>query len=374
MRRMVLGVMVFHVLAISSNAQLSSHDFNTLTVLAALSESNTAKFPSGVMTFEFTDAYTLSLDDAISGTIMNPESTVGRYVFSGDDALYVCEFDRLSVLRRSKRLAKNTSSTTLNSIRLLTNGALTLSDQQVGDDTGEINRAVIILAGNKAFYSQAYVPLNLGFPEEFQGSLSYFARKIAGHDLDVKLVSVGNESAGWKANTIRIEVASSLGRRVMWVDPERGGIVIHTHDEMKQGKTTYDLVCSDLREVPNAGWFPFLQTIVLNGTRVKRVKVIDIRNETLPASRFRLEFPKPTPIVNLAKNISYPPKSTWELRNLPRPDSKGVEALPRPLASVHINQLSEPRTTNHWHYVLGSVAALFIGSCVYIWRKRHRCV
>ena len=216
-------------------ASPSNDDVDVLRALTGVHESNRAKFAKVSIAFEYLDGYSGSLEEAIAGKIVGV-STSGVYACDGDDAVYTCVFPDADVLARSTRLAENKASTTINSVHVLTNGRYTLSDRTLGDDRGGTSHAMIILPGAASFYANAEVPLNVGFPTEARSDLTYFTAAVLEKTHNMGLVRVEDGVQMDGRSTIRIEVKSPLGTRVMWVDPERGGIVLRRTRRWRRGR------------------------------------------------------------------------------------------------------------------------------------------
>lgn len=297
----------------------ASDELDTIRALTGLHETNRVKFSGVRIEFEYLDGYAKSVDEAAAGKIQG-STTSGAYYCDGEDAIYECVFPDAAILSRTQRLAARKTSSSLNSIRMLTNGKLTLIDRTLGNDMGRVGHATIILPGSREFYKQVEIPINIGFPDDSRDDLAYMAKAVLQTSSGYELINLTPHVLYDGKPVVRVTIKSGAGSRVMWIDPERGGVVLRTRDEMLNGDTR-ELIHSDLRLLPAFGWLPFQRLLILNNARVRRTVVTSVQRPAKSRERFRLAFPGPVPIVNVATQVAYRPQKVWDLSQLPSRDS-----------------------------------------------------
>lgn len=345
-----------------------ANDPDALRALAGVFEENRARFDKGIIYFEYIDGFSAAPDEAARGVITGSYRAEGSYCFEGDNLSYSCLFPAEAMVAATRKAPGGATSNRLKCVRLLTDGKLTLSEKIAVGPDGKLARGTIIAPGTEEFCKLAEVPLNLGLPDGARNDLARVARMILDRTSGMSLEEVEDGVMVEGVRTIRLEMKSPGGTRQVWVDPERGAIPIRTHDELTGGGT-YDLHHGDIRLVPGRGWFPFEWTLFLPGGRAKRVLVTKADFGLVPRDAFRMEFPEPIPMLNLAESVTYRPRKVWDLARLPHatsPDASRVAAaVPEPVMPGE----REPRPP---YYTLGavglSVAVVIAGA--YRWRKK----
>ena len=304
---------------------IGSDDRGALNALAGLYEENRSKFDNGRIWFNFIDAYATSIDEAAKGVVSDAHKADGFYAFRGNDALYLRTFPDASMVATSAKIADAKVANRLQSVRLLTDGKVTLVDHLYGNPDGKVTRGTIINPGSGEFYKTAGVLLAMGFPDNARDDISRTSRFIQDGSSGLSLGTIQDDATLNGVKVIRIEVMGPGGKRVMWVDPEHGAITVRVHDEMPGG-STYDLHYGDIRMVAGRGWLPYECTEYLPGGRVLRAVVTKVDFGKIPDDTFRIEFPEPIAMVNLDKGRSYRPRKIWDLSRLPTENS--VETAP----------------------------------------------
>ena len=244
----------------------------------------------------------------------------------GNDAIYLRTFSDASMVATCTKIAGGKVSNRLQSGRLLTDGKVTLVEHLYGNPDGKITRGTIINPGSEEFYKTAGVPLAMGFPDNARDDISRTARLIRDGSSGVSLGAIQDDAIFDGVKMVRIEVKGPGGKRVIWVDPERGAIPVRVHDEMPGG-SAYDLRYGDIRMVAGRGWLPYEPRSTCQGGRVFRTIITKVDFGKIPDDTFRIEFPEPIAIINVAKGLSYRPQKIWELSRLPKANSRETAPL-----------------------------------------------
>lgn len=361
----IMLALVFCQVGASAIARVD--DRAALGALADLYEENWAKFDAGRVWFEYTDAYAKTLDEAIKGNLTGAYKAEGFYAFKGRDAAYGRLFADEALVATSTKISENQVAHRFESIRSLTDGKVTLSDFISGNPGGRTFRSTIIDPGVDGFFKSVAVPLCPKSPAGARDDLTRTARLIRDGASGMELVSIKDEVVeGVKA--VRIEIKAPGGTRVMWVDPERAAIPIRLHDEMLSGGTN-DLHHGDIRHVPGRGWLPFERTY-LTGGRVFRTVLTKVDFESVPDDAFRLEFPEPVAVVDMAKNLSYRPQKVWDLAHLPASNSPGTVRLQPSFAAIEPAMPGE-RETGPPYFAIASIGVAAVVMVAGLWKWRR---
>jgi hypothetical protein len=363
-------MLVFLVLSCAPNGidQTDPPNFDVLKAVSGIYDENKAKFLNCAITFEFVDAYAVSFEEAARGVLTDVQRTDGKFAIRGQQIAYECVFSDDSMRAAAVQVADGRTATRLNSFRAVTNGKLTITDRILVGSEGKLQRGTHIDSERGEFFTLVQIPLSLGVPDNYREDLSrvfgMIVERAAG--MQLKRIDEGVEISGVK--TIRVELSTARGKRVVWVDPERGGIPLLTHDEMSDG-TSYRLQYGDVRLVPDHGWLPFDTITYLPGGRVKRLRVKTLDFGKLADETFRLAFPAPVAMINLASNVSYRPQKAWDLSSLPSATSENVT----PLATVPATDPEFPtsRGTGLPYFQIAILVISIIGIAGFLWwRKR----
>ena len=349
----------------------SQSDREALNALAALYGENWSKFDSGRVWFEFTDAYAKSADDAAKGVVSNAYKTEGSYAFRGNDALYIRTFPDASMVATCNKISERQIAHRLDSVRALTDGKVTLDDHLFGNPAGTVSRNTMITSGTEDFYKTATLPLSLGCPENSRGDITRTARRIRDGSAGLELVSIQDDATFDGVKVVRIEVKGPGGKRVMWVDPERGAIPLRVHDDMPGG-TSYDLQYGDIRLVAGRGWLPFERTEFVAGGRVFRTVVTKVDFGKVPDDTFRLEFPEPIAMGNLDKRVWYRPRKVWDLSRLPAANSRDALPLGAALSVPEPVMPKERESRTPWFTFVALGLSAVVVVVGLLWRRATR--
>lgn len=370
---MFTAILIVSVLGQSGDR--SSVDLKTLNALGARYQENWSKFDKGRIWFKFTDAYAKNADDAAKGVVTNDYKAEGFYAFQGKNALYLQVFSNEAMLATSVKISETPTetqtSTRLSSERALTDGKATLKDHLSGDPGGKVSYGTIIMPGTEEFYQGIDVPLELAFPDKARDDPSRSARLIQDGSTQLSLETIQNDATLDGVKVVRIETKGTGGKRVMWVDPERGAIPIHVHDDMPDG-STYDLHYGDIRMVPGHGWLPYERTTFVAGGRTFRSVVTKVDFGNVPSETFRLEYPEPTSMVDLARNLTYKPQKVWDLSRLPAANSKNAAPLGASVGTPDpvMPEESEPPRFPYTFIALGLAAVVVVVVVGLVWKRR----
>jgi hypothetical protein len=209
----------------------------------------------------------------------------------------------------------------------------------------------------------------------------------AGHVFD--LFSALTQVKEGEASLDRFEANSLLGERKVsrltidygnakvtyWVDLERGGIPLRVLQEPAQDGTKSLIIHDKLEFVASAGWIPRRRLEVIGERIFEELAVTDIDVKRKPeASVFRLDFPQPIGLVDQARRLSYSPRNSWSLLNLPGPSSPGARAVDlRPVFEPD-DLPGELVPSVPWPIILAATfAVLFLLICaIAAYKFRHR--
>ena len=362
------GIIVAICLTINP-AQVDLKDLDALKALSDLYNENKAKLADCSIEFELLDGFAKSYEGAILGTLDNVHKAEGHYAIKRNQGMYRCVFSDASMLATVSKSADGRLSYRLNCVRAVTDGKKTILDKIIARVDGKMTRGTVINPGSADFFKAAQIPLSVGFPDNSREDFSKIAALVLGRAPGMELVKTDDGFLLDGIKTIRLEISSPLGKRTVWIDPEKGAIPVRTHDEM-DGGATYDLHYGDIRLVAGHGWYPFESTTFLAGGRTMRVMIKSIDFERLDeAGLFSLEFPEPVAMIDLATRRSYAPQKIWDLSNLPASTSPGSSPLvtgPTPEPELPAERKASPP-----YFLAAAFGLLMLGVLYRIWWKRR---
>ena len=303
-----------------------------LRSIAGAYEENRAKFPHGIVRYETLDGFADSTSKAREGSLREVATAPCEYTFDGKHALGSRLFPAED-MAGTTTVVGNRSWSRLNSFRAVTNGALTLLEQ-VSSVPGPQRtcRGAVIVAGDSTCYrSIELFPLDLGFSEGARHDLGGFLRMVLDKAEGTAIEAIDMDARLDDIRVAKLTLKGRNGTGTYWLDLERGAIPLYWRDDV--GGALTECFLDDVRAVPGHGWLPFRATVCMSGGRVKHVALRDVDFDRKPArTAFRLGFPEPIPMANMASGRAYKPRRVWDLDDLPAANSAAAQpiALPSP--------------------------------------------
>ena len=352
-----------------------------LTAVAGAVDENRAKFPHGIVRFDYEDGFADSAEAARTGQLRDRCVAAGTYLFRVDEGhtayLYTKEFAAADYAKHTEVISDTQFGTRLDSFQALADGDSTMFDQIQWFPSGVMNHACQIEPGMQKLFAIAEFPFELGFPEDFLDDVARHIRRSLKSEAGCAVESVEENVKLGGRTLVRFSLTSPRGKSVYLVDPAIGWMPVHRHAEMFRG-TPSDYYFDDFRQVAGRGWLPFVKTALFRGDRVHRIVIREADFEKLPdRSLFKLEFPEPRKMVNRAKGLYHTtPQKTWRLTDLSKAPSATVKRVnltdtpsARPSRASDIPGELEPRP---WYVVTVIIAVPLLILAGAIWFARAR--
>ena len=205
---------------------------------------------------------------------------------------------------------------------MLCDGEATLVDRPFVNDSGSaLASSAMIRAGAEHFLNAFDFPLWVG-QDGLSGpyDLQRESRRLAEGKCAVKEIDFHSRLDSLDVCKVVLDFGS--GQRTYWVDINRGAIPLRIEDS-RGPKKTHISVQDDLRFIPNAGWLPFTQRLVMqDGKIVREIHITEAEVHLKPdVSEFQLDFPSAVKMYDDARKRKYLPRKTWSLLQLPSPNS-----------------------------------------------------
>lgn len=295
------------------------HDL--LIAIADMYDDNRSRFAFAAAKFDYLDARSRDLSSARAGDFSQVDRADGEYVFRGDDAFYTRLFTAEAMASRSGDVVNGRFSSTLGSVRILTNGKLTLREQinSLGSQA-RLVKGHRLAAGVEEFYRIAEFPLDLGRPDRLRDDAASNLREAAGGSGKIRLSTINEKCQYENATVVRVELGLANGNRTYLIDLEKGAIPIMQEDITNQGNKIIKIM-DNIKLYDKYGWFPLRRiTYYNNKARIIHVKEL-VLDRKPPSSAFQMRFDQPAPLLNLAEGRSYKARLVWDLDDLPTPAS-----------------------------------------------------
>jgi hypothetical protein len=302
--------------------------------LKELFVANRSAFGFGSFRFDHITGQASSAEDARAGRLVHAITGRGFYAYDGTNARYERLYDDQDLLRATRILPETQSGrfrtqSSLNSFRVLTEGRSCLLDSiSAAFDLTKVVHSAQILPGVREFYNDLVFPLNLGRSDPNSFDLEYDLNAVEKGEFKVIAYEPGVLLEGRKV--VHLALLLPLGRRDYWIDPQCGAVPLQIVVHLDKNGSSQQLNYDDVRQVQGA-WLPFKRTHYMDDDHhVIQVLLREAKLDRPPArSVFRLEFPMPIGMVDQARNLTYAAKRrTWDLTNLPSPNSPQVHRLP----------------------------------------------
>ena len=200
--------------------------------------------------------------------------------------------------------------------RLLTNGALTFTENYTPEEDGSHVFARSITPGAAEFFKNVNLPLLIGAPENDRLDLAQNIHLVLNGDKTVSLARLDTNATYEDHKVVEIVLQMANGTRQFLIDLTRGGLPLRTRDEVKGG-ATIDTYLDDLQNVQNTGWLPFSKSMFVSHGKAHKLNVtgVDFVGK-LPASEFKIELDKPDKVYNSANGAGYGPQKVYDLNKI----------------------------------------------------------
>jgi hypothetical protein len=341
------------VLAVACAGDPGAEDVKAVTAIRTAYEHNRAALSTrGTIHFEGRDGKVTprggldSIDEALKTAWERRSPSRGLYVFDGASRRYENLYTPEQLVARRTRLSPTSTSSTISSERLLTDGDSTLIDHvAVALDDKTILHNPNVVAGSRDFFRIGEgIPLQLGNPEP--------ARYEMGRCL-------GNALAGQEGATLsRVDDKALLGGHpvvkitvehprtaykmqvTFWVDIERGAVPIQSRiiSYIPHAGTSAVLQYNnDAIRWVGKGWLPFRFSAAQGDLSSEgKVATLFVREFTVgdadftgrpDSSLFALDFPTEYSVSDSHRLLSFGSRRVWALKDF----SAAARAKARPI-------------------------------------------
>jgi hypothetical protein len=341
-------------------------------------KANKDSFAFGTFHFQYTRGRCASLSDAESGVFSSSISEDGLYVFDGKNERYDLLADPEALAAVTKRLSKKKSASMATAFRALTDGEVTLLDRMFLDDEDKYSyRSPEIYPGTEMFCTDAYFnfPLSLGNCDKVIGDLFDNLSRIKDGVYTLSELDLDSKLDGLPA--CKLLCTFKGGSITYWIDRSRGCLPIRV--ELRGDEPGFDASYrySDFEHVASAGWLPRRRQRIWASGKLAELVVItklDVTNRP-QRSLFTLDFPKPVPLNNQAKQLVYAKQKTWSLLDLPGASSPRT----RPAPQQHFSAGEMPGEIEpglNWLIPLAGAIVLAVAGLTsfFWWRAKRRQV
>jgi hypothetical protein len=340
--------------------------------------SNQGGFPFGQITFAYIKGYALDEASARRGELSPAYTAKCLYNYNGRSARYERIFPDDEMRAANKKIGDKITSV-IDNFRLATNGELTLYDSVTFAENTRAH-GTKLSPGTRVFDRDFQFPLSLGRPD-------HTGRQNLGKQLldalqqspNLQLKTVSGHLRYEGRDVVHIVLATPYGKNEYWVDVGRGAvplkIVIRLTASQRRAAHQTVYYYDDLRLIANCGWLPFKESWW--NSRDNQAGQILLREATFDKApgeaAFAVGFPAPTSLVDEAKGIRYPPRTTWNVLDLPRGGSPGVQKVE--YASMPRDQMPKlpgtvPARSRYDLLIYGAVG-IALTTALILWRRRQ---
>ena len=327
----------------------------------------------GIIRFQFAQGEAPNLEAARKGAWTSRHVADGLYAYDGSRRRLDLVYGFSAAMADQKMISPREYRSSFTSGRWLTNGSVTLSDYltiQPADPGSDYGHAVQIDPGSAIFYRKYLMPIDVGKPAD--GDLISLCDQAfkANAPFPLELARIRPD-----ANAADLVFTTPGGRYRFQVDLQRGSIPTSRVDEYPP--TIYP-TCStfqdDIRRMPNGGWLPHHYLFYRSDGGAIEITITDAMFDGPVASEmFRLDFPEPVTVVDMALKLRYPPRKSWDLSKLPGVRDPGVTTFSPATRDDFVPQMPGERAGSRiWPgFLIGAGGVLL----VFAWRafkRRHR--
>lgn len=308
-------------------ANTSEDEKKYLDYMRTAYRANRELFTFGTIDFAYSSGKAQNADDARAARLSNSMTAHGLYAFDGKNTRYERIYDEQDLIKNTTRNGDQLR-TPANSFRALADGQSCLLDHisSTASLDGVIH-TVEIYPDAKLLYRDFLFPIDLWHPNPVGFDLASDIDAIQKgvftmEGLDPKASFEGHEVVHLSFRTENI-------RRSYWIDLKRGAVPLQIRHEVEEAHRVFQVNHDDLRPANGSGWLPRKVTMYLESNKLARQVVIrEMKLDTPPdPSTFRIEFPKPIPMIDGAKKLIYDPRASWSLISLPSANSSQAKKL-----------------------------------------------
>ena len=346
-------------------------------------EANRATFPRGSLRYRLAEGSASSLDQVHRGHWTRIADTVATLIYSGGRARYECIFSAEVMVKIKSWIDDTSYSVPFTSNRVITDGSQAMMDQyDVAKDGKTPIHTVTMEKGTRMYDHTVFSPLGIGGPPKADFQLGNDLERVAQENPGCVLKFRGDEMIDGHT-TRHLEMAWPAegrwpaGRREYWVDLEADATPrrIFEHADGQDYGTEFHL--EDLRKVEGHGWLPFKQTMFFGdmkkGGKVRTIEVLSVDFDSQPTDAdFVLKFDTPTICFNGGADLRYPPKTVWDLKNLPRVGDSGVTKMNLQQPKVLPLTKAGVREPRDWSTPMAWLGGLLLATSVVLGYRRLR--
>ena len=334
-------------------------------------QANRSSMPYGKIVYDYSLGRADSIEAAEAGD-WEHYTAKSEFVYNKEMIKYTRVFGEMDMVRQLGGVDTNRTGLALSSMRIVTNGKVTLFDvmHPSGDQSDEtMHHMSQINPGVESLYHEVVVPLSLGLPAEYV--LTDHVLKQAIEGVDCKITKVEEHKDDKDNNVIKFWISADGAEIEIWVDIDRGGIPLRHWSKDARSGVVYEARYDDLREVMEGVWLPWRYTSYNQGV-VHQVVVRDADFKAPPASaEFRLDYPEPQILVDVARGLRYKARRTWDLARLPSASSADAKAIDLGDHSTIPTMPGPQASRPGWVWYLAAFSLLMAVVAFVVWRRRR---
>lgn len=285
-------------------------------------EANLANISHGELRFDYTVGRATSPETARRGEWTRTATAPGWLAIDEPWMRYEHIFSPEDTVANRKRLGERRWTSNLFSVRLLTDGVVTLSDMlQVTSDDTTVAHTSSIDSGFDMFLRFNAIPLDIGLKSQGRNSISALLSNAVEDKTsltEIRYDIPGNDGGRLVEFNFKVPKADVM----IAFDLERGAVP-RAYQATFNGQITKSIWFDDISRCGPDAWLPFRILSSYEGGLIREVIIRDASFEQPPArSVFQIEYPEPVPMLSKAESVAYTPRQVWRLDNLPPPGSQ----------------------------------------------------
>jgi hypothetical protein len=366
---MMLMLLSLFILEAPAGPSAKPDQDQMIKAVRTASAANRAAVAFGSIDFKYSAGTAGSAQAILGGNWKDVSTATGRFAFDSKNRYYERIFSVADTMAHRTVISKHEASNTLGSLRVATNGKVTLLDRMnVGGPDGTMSHFPQIYPKPELFEQDVVVPLQVGLSSPGNWDFAQDVDRMGQPGFeDWAAVVEGEESVdGHQTLKVRFSSAKLHATRRYWIDLERGAMPLKIVDTDEQGKDKYEVINQNIKLLSDHFWFPFRQIIFNRSGRAKEVTVTaaDFQDPPKPQA-YEMEFPEPVAIIDNGKRIRYAPQKVWDLNRLPSPHSKDARKLV--VAEMQVVAPAMPGERTSWSATtlwLFGVGVVLLGSAV----------
>jgi len=293
--------------------------------------SNRAAVTFGSIDFKYSVGTAGSVQAIVDGNWKDVSTATGRFAFDSKNRYYERIFSIADTKAHRTVVSKSETSNTLDSLRVATNGKVTLLDRMgVGKAEDAMTHFAQIYPSPELFEQHVVVPLQVGLSNPGSWDFEQDVDRMGRPDFEDWVAVVEGEEVvdGRKTLKVRFSSAKLNAARRYWIDLERGAMPLKVVDADERGNETYTVLHKDVRLLADHFWFPFRLIILNHSGSAKELTVTAANFQITPKPQaYQMEFPEPVAIIDNGKGIKYAAQKVWDLNRLPSPRSRDATKL-----------------------------------------------